>query len=528
MDEPVYFRGSDARRIERSVVAVENTILAGRPQRKAQNLAPQDSDEGGNTSGPCGCCNCLDCVDLCRAAATDVITDCSNCPNGALKKYKAAVGYWLEYPDLTDAGEVTLTWDADCVWKSDTYTTGGGTYRWELTQAQSVTALQLVHVSGADPLVLLGGYWQVIWRSTQTSDEWSCLCNMSMRIQTPERVPKAAGLNCTICLSPLPTVDALPLTCSPVDGVIPCVEPLEFPGLAFLSSDPAEFPYGFDGNTAVTIPLGITFDMDRPCLWAGTVLIPTTANGPASIAATLYYPDAEGHTLFLSFRCERGSTFRYYSMDPGDLVLGDNTLTVQPLPPSIADDSSLVTWPSTLIMTLSDCIYGSTHADYGYGCGGTTGGGCGGQGCVYTAIDSNGIQGGPTGPWTWSTCGGCPDGCTMPAAPGSPSSGSDTYAVSCEGEATEGGGGGTGGGSSGGSSGTANNVYGATPAGTVDGSNDTFTLGYTPVSGTVQLFLNGVLQDRGDDYTISGATITFGADSIPQTGDKLRATYVRM
>lgn len=64
-----------------------------------------------------------------------------------------------------------------------------------------------------------------------------------------------------------------------------------------------------------------------------------------------------------------------------------------------------------------------------------------------------------------------------------------------------------------------------TPSGTVDDANVTFTLANTPVSGSEHVFLNGILQDvgSGNDYTISGATITM--EAAPQTGSKLRVSY---
>lgn len=66
-----------------------------------------------------------------------------------------------------------------------------------------------------------------------------------------------------------------------------------------------------------------------------------------------------------------------------------------------------------------------------------------------------------------------------------------------------------------------------TPSGTVNGSNDTFTLANTPVSGTVMLFKNGILLEAGsgNDYTISTATITMA--TAPVSGDKIRASYFR-
>jgi hypothetical protein len=63
------------------------------------------------------------------------------------------------------------------------------------------------------------------------------------------------------------------------------------------------------------------------------------------------------------------------------------------------------------------------------------------------------------------------------------------------------------------------------PSGSVNGSNAVFTLANTPVAGTEQVFLNGLLQQEGagNDYTISGDTITFV--TAPETGWKLFVNY---
>jgi hypothetical protein len=72
---------------------------------------------------------------------------------------------------------------------------------------------------------------------------------------------------------------------------------------------------------------------------------------------------------------------------------------------------------------------------------------------------------------------------------------------------------------------TTNFVSNEVPSGTINGSNTAFTLANTPVSGTVQLYLNGVrLQPgAGNDYTLSGLTITMLY--APATGDQLLADY---
>lgn len=74
---------------------------------------------------------------------------------------------------------------------------------------------------------------------------------------------------------------------------------------------------------------------------------------------------------------------------------------------------------------------------------------------------------------------------------------------------------------------SSNFVTNETPAGSVNGSNTVFTLANTPVAGTVQVYLNGLLQDvgGGNDYTISGTSITFG--TAPLTGEKVRVHYIK-
>jgi hypothetical protein len=66
-----------------------------------------------------------------------------------------------------------------------------------------------------------------------------------------------------------------------------------------------------------------------------------------------------------------------------------------------------------------------------------------------------------------------------------------------------------------------------TPTGTVNGSNTAFTLANTPIAGTEQVYLNGLLQEpgAGNDYTISTNTITYL--TAPIAGDKIRVTYMK-
>lgn len=62
------------------------------------------------------------------------------------------------------------------------------------------------------------------------------------------------------------------------------------------------------------------------------------------------------------------------------------------------------------------------------------------------------------------------------------------------------------------------------PSGTINGSNTAFTIGYAPMESEVlMVFLNGLLQRQGTDYTFSGTTITFAV--APASNSTLDAFY---
>lgn len=66
-----------------------------------------------------------------------------------------------------------------------------------------------------------------------------------------------------------------------------------------------------------------------------------------------------------------------------------------------------------------------------------------------------------------------------------------------------------------------------TPSGAMDGTNASFALAFTPITGTEEVFLNGILQVLGgsNDYTISGSTITIVTP--PVASDVLRVSYIK-
>ena len=66
-------------------------------------------------------------------------------------------------------------------------------------------------------------------------------------------------------------------------------------------------------------------------------------------------------------------------------------------------------------------------------------------------------------------------------------------------------------------------VDGETPAGTIDGSNDLFTLANVPTAASEHVYLNGLRQKSGDDYTIAADEIEF--TTPPPNGSNLLVDY---
>lgn len=63
------------------------------------------------------------------------------------------------------------------------------------------------------------------------------------------------------------------------------------------------------------------------------------------------------------------------------------------------------------------------------------------------------------------------------------------------------------------------------PVGSIDGTNADFTLAHAPVAATLQVFLNGVLQELTDDYTLASSVISML--SAPFVADKVTAVYFK-
>jgi hypothetical protein len=61
------------------------------------------------------------------------------------------------------------------------------------------------------------------------------------------------------------------------------------------------------------------------------------------------------------------------------------------------------------------------------------------------------------------------------------------------------------------------------PVGVINNVNKNFNLSFTPVLKSEHVYLNGLLQDADEDYTITGSTISF--IDAPLVGMKIRCSY---
>ena len=64
-----------------------------------------------------------------------------------------------------------------------------------------------------------------------------------------------------------------------------------------------------------------------------------------------------------------------------------------------------------------------------------------------------------------------------------------------------------------------------TPTGSVNGTNTAFAIANTFVTSTEMVFIDGLLQEPTEDYTLSGTTLTLVA--APPTNTKIRITYIK-
>lgn len=74
--------------------------------------------------------------------------------------------------------------------------------------------------------------------------------------------------------------------------------------------------------------------------------------------------------------------------------------------------------------------------------------------------------------------------------------------------------------------GLATSIYGEIPAGAINGQNAEFRLGQVPLrTDSVAVWNNGLREEPGKDFTITGNILTFSSNAVPQIGDVLLVNY---
>ncbi|MBA4293919.1 hypothetical protein C0431_13230 [bacterium] len=63
------------------------------------------------------------------------------------------------------------------------------------------------------------------------------------------------------------------------------------------------------------------------------------------------------------------------------------------------------------------------------------------------------------------------------------------------------------------------------PSGIIDGINQIFKLKNLPIVKSEVVYKNGILMVRGVDYMITGDTITFANDQVPQLSSRVSVDY---
>lgn len=75
---------------------------------------------------------------------------------------------------------------------------------------------------------------------------------------------------------------------------------------------------------------------------------------------------------------------------------------------------------------------------------------------------------------------------------------------------------------------SADMIFEEVPSGAINGSNALFTLSSAAVSDNhIRLYIDGLRQDQGNDYTVAGASALTISSTAPETGQLLFVDYTR-
>lgn len=381
-----------------------------------------DNTGGGTGGGGCSCCDCTQCLNMCTQNATDVIQTCSAC-TVAPKRFTVNLGAVL--------GVQNFVYVSGCTWATANFTvyyvypTGGGgstagVYKGTFVEAGASSTLTITYVSGTDTLKLSTAR-QLSWKP-DPDKPWSCICNMTMiPAVSPEKFPPNLFAPCEACVAPVSA--PAQSTCDYLTSLKLCVATITMAAVDFSASGGItdcessaltdNLLKSIDAEIAIPCCFGLIGDVVAG-IQTETRYHTCVTSGWQMLVSVLICVNTSDGTIsaVISIEQTNGSRINYFvgHYASGTISVGVNTLhyvsstattTTGGAPTSITDAS----WPGTLTVKASHCVFGDTNTDYGYGCGG------GSTDCTGLCPAVSAVGSSPTG-FVWTFTGAPASNCT--------------------------------------------------------------------------------------------------------------------
>lgn len=358
---------------------------------------------------------------MCTQNADDVIQTCSEC-TVAPKTFTVSFGAVI--------GTKTFVYVSGCTWETANFTvyyvypTGGGgstagVYKGTFVEAGTSSTLDITFVSGTDTMKLSTAR-ALSWKP-DPDKFWSCICNMTMiPAVSPERFPPNLFAPCEACVAPVDATAASYADCGYLATNELCIDSVTMAAVDLSAAG------GIQDCTLTTLtdePLATQSNDPTDCCFSLSgkpysaaigyyELIACSPSGASMYQAVQVCVDATTGTLTVTVTIGQGYPAAIYIFEAtytavGPVAVGANTVTyVSSAGYSTTGGGAITdaTWPATLTIKASHCLFGDTNGDYGYGCGG------GSTDCsgLCTAVSEVGAS--PTG-FVWTFTGADPSNC---------------------------------------------------------------------------------------------------------------------
>lgn len=406
------FDENDVRRIADAVSFVEHNPRYQLKKRKypVGGAATSTAGGGGTGGGGCSCCDCTQCLNMCLQNATDVIQSCSSCVV-APKTFTVNFGAVI--------GSQNFVYVSGCTWATAnfnvyyTYPTGGGgvtfgVYKGTFVENGASSTLDITYVSGTD-VMKLSTARQLSWKPDPDL-VWSCICNMTMiPAVSPQKFPPNLFVPCDPCVAPVDASAASYANCTYLANHKLCINSItmtapDFSGsggvtdctpgaltaelLASQANDPSGCCFSLKGkpySASVGYYKQFSCSPSGATMYVGVQVCINATTGAISVVVSI----CQGFPS-----CIYNFSATYTAVGP--VASGSNTVTYASSTATGPGGGAIAgpTWPATLTIAASHCLFGDTNYDFGFGCG--YGGGGGGADCGNCLWTWNGTSWDPT------------------------------------------------------------------------------------------------------------------------------------